>query len=63
MYKSVYSLSREQLDELKEHIFYENLLEENFSCPEDIKDYIIFRIYKDISFCDDDFFCTTCKDN
>lgn len=60
MYKKVYSLSREQIDELKEHVFYENLLDDSFSSPEDIPDYIVFRIYKSISFCDDDFFCTTC---
>lgn len=64
---SVYELSREQLDELKEHFFctdYEACkpVGVNADCPDDVPDEIIFEWYSDTIFVNDDFFCTMGKE-
>jgi hypothetical protein len=63
MYKSVYELSREQLDELKETFFYTDYASckpvgINAETPDEIPDEIIFEWYDGISFVNDDFSCT-----
>ena len=70
MYKSVYELSREQLDELKSNYFwsdeYEPCFYPHWQTGElvpvifsgDIPDEVIFEKYGGISFVNDDFGCT-----
>lgn len=67
MHKSVYELSRDQLDELKSNYFWgeDTLTIPKFDSiglpalfPSDIPNSVIFNYYKDISFVDDDFSCT-----
>lgn len=71
--KTVYDLSRDELNELKDSYFYQLLDNddevlfpvkngnkkdiENINCPEEIPDSVIFEHYDGISFVDDDFFC------
>ena len=67
MYKSVYELSRDQLDELKSAYFWG---EDTAHIPKfdssgrpalfagDIPDSVIYDYYSGISFVDDDFSCT-----
>lgn len=61
MYKSVYDLTREELDELKESFFHQeetqDINEGTFSTPEDIPDEIIFEHYDGLYFVEEDFFC------
>lgn len=60
--KTVYDLTREQLEELKNSFFWQDetqdILEGAYTSPEEIPDYIIFEHYDGICFTDDDFFCT-----
>jgi hypothetical protein len=64
MYKSVYELNTDQLDELKTSYFYSDEYDPNITnnaglpvlFPGDIPNDVIFNIYKRISFADDDFF-------
>lgn len=60
MYKTVYDLSREELDELKTS-YYDQLQytddANTFLCYDAIPDDVIFNHYAGISFTDDDFFC------
>ena len=69
MYKSVYDLSQDQLNELKTAYFYnddptitENLSAAGIEYPEQIPDDIIFHEYDGISFVNDDFCCTAGED-
>ena len=73
MCKTVYDLTRDELDELKESYFYQ--LRDNddevlwalnnpnsqdidgITAPDQIPDSVIFEHYAGISFVDDDFFC------
>lgn len=58
--KTVYDLSREELDELKaahyDQLQYTDEPNE-FLCYDEIPDDIIFHHYEGISFVDEDFFC------
>lgn len=60
--KTVYDLTREQLEELKNSFFWQDetqdILEGAYTSPEEIPDYIIFEHYDGVYFVDDDFFCT-----
>lgn len=60
--KTVYDLTREQLEELKNSFFWQDetqdILEGAYTSPEEIPDIIIFEHYDGICFVDDDFFCT-----
>lgn len=67
MYKSVYELSRDQLEELKSAYFWSedtadipkfNNLGLPALFPGDIPDSVIYDYYGGISFVDDDFSCT-----
>lgn len=59
---SVYDLTREQLDELKEAYFWsdetQDSIPEYVTFPADIPDDIIFQHYDGFNFVDDDFFCS-----
>lgn len=59
--KMVQDLSREELNELKNNFFYQDetqdIIEDDFSCPEDIPDWIIFEHYDGVCFEEEDFFC------
>lgn len=61
MYKSVYDLKQEELDELKSSYFdnpdSEEVLGDKITCPQDIPDNLIFEHYSGVSFTDEDFFC------
>lgn len=58
----VQDLSREQLNELKNSFFWQDetqdILEDAYTSPEQIPDYIIFEHYAGINFVNDDFFCS-----
>lgn len=60
--KTVYDLTREQLEELKNSFFWQDetqdILEGAYTSPEEIPDSIIFEHYDGVCFDDDDFFCT-----
>ena len=67
MYKTVYNLSRDQLDELKRRYFMELEEREDFliipsvggiTAWDKLPDDFILSEYANISFTDDDFFCT-----
>lgn len=67
VYKNVYELSREQIEELKFAYFYQ-LLETDPEVLEGIDNFlgipddVIYEHYEGIGFVDEDFFCT-CDDN
>lgn len=66
MYKSVYELSREQLEELKESFFYDNWDDPivlQYTYPAEIPDETIYNHYDVTEFTDDDFFCTASEVN
>jgi len=60
MYKTVYELNREELDELKMS-YYDELQytddADTFLCYDSIPDEAVFRHYDGIIFAEDDFFC------
>lgn len=62
MSKSVYDLTRDQLDELKAAYFWDDdaqdAIPEDCTSPDEIPDEIILDHYNGIDFVDDDFFCT-----
>lgn len=64
--KTVYDLTQEQLEELKNSFFWQDetqdILEGEYTAPEQIPDNIIFEHYSGVCFSDDDFFCTTEKE-
>lgn len=65
MYKSVKELTTEQLDELRWNTFYDRTNETDdykAESPDDITNETLFFLYEDISFTDDDFFCTARKE-
>lgn len=63
---TVHELSRDQLEELKNSMFWMEYDEdfpmpeevEAAEVPEDIEDYVVFREYEDYDFSPDDFWCT-----
>ena len=67
VYKNVYELSREQIEQLKFAYFYQ-LLETDPEVLEGIDNFlgipddVIYKHYEGISFVDEDFFCI-CDDN
>lgn len=65
---TVYDLSEEQIQELKQAYFYsdetQDVLEEmKIMFPDDIPDDIIFNYYDGVWFVNDDFFCSCGKDD
>lgn len=65
MYRTVYDLNREELNELKQSYLCE-MYDQEGECPsygelaavdEIIPDDVVYSHYEDISFVDDDFFC------
>lgn len=62
-YKTVFDLSRDELNELKEAFFFndetQSIIENEFTSPLDIPENIIFNHYKEICFVDDDFYCNS----
>lgn len=67
MCKTVYDLSRDELDELKTNFFWQDetqdILEGDYTSPEQIPDEIIFKHYDGICFVDEDFLCNIKDDN
>lgn len=63
MYKSVRELTHEQLDELRWSTFYgrNNNLNDTIDSPDSITTETLYHLYEDVSFTDDDFFCTAGK--
>lgn len=61
MYKTVYELNHEELEELKESFFHQeetqDIIEDSIICSSMVPDEIIFNHYEGISFVSDDFFC------
>lgn len=61
MYKTVYDLTREELDELKESFSHQeetqDIIKDGIVYSSMIPDEIIFNHYEGISFVTDDFFC------
>lgn len=64
--RTVYDLTPEELDELKESFFWQDetqdILEGDILSPEEIPDEIILEYYGGVCFVDDDFFCNICTD-
>ena len=67
MLKMVQDLTRKQLDELKDTFFWQDetqdIVEDAFSNPEEIPDWMLFEYYDNVCFTDDDFFCTASNGN
>ena len=59
-YMSVYELSKEQLEELKNSYFY--TVDNSYDYPSETPDSVVQEYYKDICFVNDDFFCTAGKE-
>ena len=59
-YISVYELSKEQFEELKDSYFY--TVDNSYDYPSEIPDSVVKEHYKDICFVNDDFFCTAGKE-
>lgn len=59
-YMSVYELSKEQFEELKDSYFY--TVDNSYDYPSEISDSVVEEYYKDICFVNDDFFCTAGKE-
>lgn len=59
-YMSVYELSKEQFEELKDSYFY--TVDDFYDYPSKIPDSVVKEHYKDICFVNDDFFCTAGKE-
>ena len=59
-YMSVYELSKEQFEELKDSYFY--TVDNSYDYPSEIPDGVVKEHYKDICFVNDDFFCTAGKE-
>lgn len=61
MYKTVYDLTQEELNELKAAYFFADDIDDeilgDISSLEDIPNDFILNYYNGISFTDDDFFC------
>ena len=61
MYKTVYDLTPEEMEELKESYFWQDetqdILEDAFNSPDEIPDSIIQEHYSGVMFANDDFFC------
>ena len=53
-YMSVYELSKEQFEELKDSYFY--TVDNSYDYPSEIPDSVVQEHYKDICFVNDDFF-------
>lgn len=66
MYKTVFDLNRDELDELKESYFYndetKDINENEFIFPSEIPDDIIFNYYDGVMFVDEDFWCNLQSD-
>lgn len=62
MYKTIYELTTEQLDELRDNLYWGRTDDCLWATPSDVTDAILFKTYKDTSFTDDDFFCTAGKE-
>lgn len=65
---TVYDLNRDQLDELKNALFWSDdpetaeILGDDIATPEQIPDDIIFQHYAGIDFVNDDFFCSVVEE-
>ena len=63
MYRTVYDLTAEELDELRSNMFWSDDMDEDIlgdiDCYSDIPDSAVFAHYDGISFVEDDFFCNT----
>ena len=59
-YMSVYELSKEQFEELKDSYFY--TVDNSYDYPSEIPDRVVQEHYKDRCFVNDDFFCTAGKE-
>ena len=63
MYRTVYELTAEELDELRSNMFWSDEMDEDIlgdiDCYSDIPDSAVFAHYDGISFVEDDFFCNT----
>ena len=60
MYKTVYDLTKEEMNELKESLFWEEGSDEildGINFPWEIPDSLIYSHYDGIVFVDEDFFC------
>ena len=62
MYRSVYELTKEEFEELRESYFYQLIEEdedilEDITEPSEISDGVIQGHYKEVQFTEDDFFC------
>lgn len=62
MYKSINELSTEQLDELRENLYWNRTDDCLWATPSDVTDSVLFETFKHVSFTDDDFFCTVGKE-
>lgn len=62
MYLTVYDLSADQMEELKSSFFWQDetqdILENDFTSPDQIPDEIIFGHYDGMIFSEDDFCCS-----
>ncbi len=62
MYLTVYDLSADQMEELKSSFFWQDetqdILEDDFTSPDQIPDEIIFEHYDGVFFSEDDFCCS-----
>lgn len=61
---TVYELNNDQLNELKEHYFYNDCEESQlyYNCASDIPDFVICEWYSAFTFTEEDFFCTAPED-
>ena len=63
MYRTVYELTAEELDELRSNMFWSDDMDEDIlgdiDCYSDIPDSAVYAHYDGISFVEDDFFCNT----
>lgn len=60
MYRDVFDLSKDELDELRETYYWQLVdtgEDEGIDGPEDIPDDVLFDHYAGISFVEEDFFC------
>ena len=58
---TIFELNKDELNQLKSDYFWneetQDILEDCYSCPEDIPDDIIYNHYKDVMFIKEDFWC------
>lgn len=66
MYKSVYELTQDELDELKVELFndpeFDEVSDGEVDCPEDIPNDWVLSHWADTNFTEDDFFCNLKED-